>query len=98
VNDMREVALGKIAMPNIGGVECNCGVPRQVRRRLRKLFGMSRQSYRVSIKMEATICPNEALEQPASKKPCGARNQDALTAQVPPERLRARQNVLEIAR
>jgi hypothetical protein len=52
----------------------------------------------MSVEIEPVVRPGETLEQPASEKSSGARDQDALAAQLLPQRLRSREDAIEIVR
>jgi histidine ammonia-lyase len=52
----------------------------------------------MSAKIQPAIRPGETFEQPASEKSRGTRDQDALSAQLLPQRLGAREDVIEIVR
>jgi hypothetical protein len=89
--------LGKIAVTNVGGVQGDRWILRQVRRFLSKPSRISRYPNRMSVEIEPAVRPSEALEQPASEKSRGTRDQDALAAQLLPQRFRSREDVIEIA-
>src|ERR1700675_206781 len=52
----------------------------------------------MSVEIEPAVCPDETFEQPASEKSRGTSDQDALAAQLLPQRLGARDDVVEIVR
>ena len=84
-------------MANVGGVQGDRWILRQVRRLLSKPSRISRYPNRMSVEIEPAVRPGEALEQPASEKSRGPRDQDALAAQLLPQRLGAREDVVKIA-
>src|ERR1700674_3762320 len=52
----------------------------------------------MSVEIEPAVCPDETFEQPASEKSRGTCDQDALAAQLLPQRLGSREDAVEIVR
>src|ERR1700730_7453682 len=52
----------------------------------------------MSVEIEPAVCVDETFEQPASEKSRGTSDQDALAAQLLPQRLGARDDAVEIVR
>jgi hypothetical protein len=52
----------------------------------------------MSVEIKPAVHPGETLEQPASEKSRGARDQDALAAQLLPQGLGLREDAIEIVR
>src|ERR1019366_3898528 len=96
MNHMRKLALGELVVPNVRGMEADRRIGGQVRRFLRECSRISRQRNGVCAEIQPSVRPSEALEQPAPKEARGASDEDALAAQVAPQRLGAREDVIEI--
>ena len=59
---------------------------------------MPRKRNGMGVEIQPPVCPGKTFEQPASEKSGGAGDQDALAAQFLPQRLGAREDVVEIVR
>src|SRR5208282_4925850 len=96
VDDMRKRAMRKIAVANVGSMQGNGWILREVRGFFPEGGGMTAQADKTGVKMQTAVGPGKTFEQPATKESGGAGDQDALAAKLLPQRLGSLDNVVEV--